>query len=181
MHKIILDTDPGVDDAMAIAYAFCHPDIELLALTTVFGNISVEYATRNAQYVLESFGASDVAVARGAFVHGDDGLGNCYPHTEVALTPTSRHATIEPDDAADYINAAARAQPGEISLVAVGPLTNIALALARAPELPSLGECIAGGRGKLSERSACRRCRLRRRLASDCRRTRCHSSHHDRR
>ena len=49
MHKIILDTDPGVDDTMAIAYALAHPDIELLGLTTVYGNINIDYATRNAR------------------------------------------------------------------------------------------------------------------------------------
>jgi len=97
MHKIILDTDPGVDDAMAIAYAFVHPDIELLGLTTVFGNINIDFATRNAQFILETLGATDVPVAKGAsipsvqaplphaeFVHGVDGIGNVYPGTTLS-------------------------------------------------------------------------------------------------
>ena len=151
MHRLILDTDPGVDDAMAIAFALCHPEIELVGLTTVFGNASIDVTTRNAQYVLDTFGASDVAVARGAaaprvqaphpypdFVHGADGLGNVYPESPPPLDAAARHARVEPADAADFIVAAARATPGELVLVAIGPLTNIAEALARAPELPSL-------------------------------------------
>ena len=159
MHKIILDTDPGVDDAMAIAYAFCHPDIQLLGLTTVFGNTNIDFATRNAMFILDQLGALDVAVAKGAavpsirppqppadFVHGADGIGNQYPGSTVdvpaaqaaALNPAARHANIESLDAADFIIESARQAPGEISLVAVGPLTNIAEALRREPQLPSL-------------------------------------------
>lgn len=168
MHKIILDTDPGVDDAMAIAYALAHPDIELLALTVVFGNINIDFATRNAQYVLDVLGASDVAVAKGAaipsvqaarphadFVHGADGLGNVYPGSSPGvaaiesanLRADARHSSIEPLDAADFIINAARENPGQITLVAVGPLTNIAEALRREPELPKLvaGLVIMGG------------------------------------
>ena len=168
MHKIILDTDPGVDDAMAIAYAFVHPDIELLGLTTVFGNINIDFATRNAQFILETLGATDVPVAKGAsipsvqaplphaeFVHGVDGIGNVYPGTtpnvaslvDIELNQQARHATIEPQDAADFIIASAKAQPGEITLVAVGPLSNIVEALRREPALPSLvaGLVVMGG------------------------------------
>ncbi|MFK7858756.1 MAG: nucleoside hydrolase [Granulosicoccus sp.] len=168
IHKVILDTDPGVDDAMAIAYAFAHPQIELLALTTVFGNLNIEYTTRNAQYILDTIGASDVAVAMGAavpsvqsplpyadFVHGADGIGNAYPGSTpdlpaaqaVRLNPEARHAHVEDLDAADFIIAAARADPGEITLVAVGPLTNIAEAYRREPRLPELvaGLIIMGG------------------------------------
>lgn len=168
MHKIILDTDPGVDDTMAIAYALFHPDIELLALTVVFGNINIDFATRNAQYVLDVLGANDVAVAKGAaipsvqaprphadFVHGADGLGNVYPGStpllaaaaDAPLRAGARHSTIEPLDAADFIIKAVRENPGEITLVAVGPLTNIAEALRREPTLPELvaGLVIMGG------------------------------------
>jgi len=151
MHKVILDTDPGIDDAMAIAFAIAHPQIQLLALTTVFGNVSIDKATRNAQYILDVFGATQVEVAKGAavpvtqsplphseFVHGDDGIGNCYPQTDVQLNAAARHASLNSLSAADYIIEQARANPGEISLIAVGPLTNIALALAKEPELPTL-------------------------------------------
>ncbi len=168
MHKIILDTDPGVDDAMAIAYAVAHPDIELMALTVVFGNINIDYATRNAQYILDELGATNVAVAKGAaipsvqsplphadFVHGADGLGNVYPGSEPGVAATesatlraeARHANVDALDAADFIIKAARENPGEITLVAVGPLTNIAEALRREPGLPGLvaGLVIMGG------------------------------------
>lgn len=151
VHKVILDTDPGIDDAMAIAYAVAHPQIELLALTTVFGNVSVEKATRNAQYILDVLGATEVDVAKGAsvpvvqaplphseFVHGDDGIGNCYPTLPVQLNADAQHASLQPQSACDYIIQQAKAHPGEVSLVAVGPLTNVALALAKEPELPKL-------------------------------------------
>jgi len=150
-HKVIIDTDPGVDDAMAIAYALAHPDIDLLALTTVFGNTSCEFATRNAQYLLECFGAKQVDVAQGCsspsvqdpwpfpdFVHGSDGLGMKYPAGEVKLDAKSSHAAVQSLPAAEYIVDAARAAPGEISLVAVGPLSNVAAAMALEPQLPRL-------------------------------------------
>ncbi len=151
VHKVILDTDPGIDDAMAIAYAMAHPAIDLLALTTVFGNVSIQKATRNAQYILDVFGATEVEVAQGAkvpvvqaplphseFVHGDDGIGNCYPESEPALNSAAKHAQLHNMSAADYIVDQARKHPGEITLVAVGPLTNLALALEKEPELPKL-------------------------------------------
>lgn len=168
MQKIILDTDPGVDDAMAIAYAMLHSDIDLLALTTVFGNVRNELSTRNAQFILDTIGATDVAVARGAsvpleqallppadFVHGADGIGNVYPGSTAdepstlaaKLNPNARHSNVEPLDAADFIIEAARKHPGEIVLVAVGPLTNIAQAYRREPKLPELvsGLVVMGG------------------------------------
>lgn len=141
IHKLIIDTDPGVDDAMAIALACAHPHIDLLGLTTVFGNVSVEMATRNALCLLEQFGFKDTPVAKGAaapllqqpfphpdFVHGKDGLGN------IGLPSPQGEALAS--DAADFIIEKACAQPGQITLVAVGPLTNVALALQRDPQLP---------------------------------------------
>ncbi len=150
MRKVILDTDPGIDDAMAIAYALSHPDIDLLGLTTVFGNVSIEKSTRNAQYILQVLGATQVAVAAGVgvpieqkpmpyaeFVHGEDGLGNCYDDALV-LTAGAAHTNVHTQDAADFIIDQARRYPGEITLIAVGPLSNIAVALQREPGLPEL-------------------------------------------
>jgi inosine-uridine nucleoside N-ribohydrolase len=164
MIPMIIDTDPGVDDAMAIAYALSHPDIELLALTTVFGNTHLEATTRNACWLLDQFGAASVDVARGAalpmaqgplphaeFVHGADGVGNAYPSEPVVLNPSARHARIQESSAAEYIVAAARARPGEIALVAIGPLTNIAAALALEPSLPSLVHSLVIMGGTLDE------------------------------
>ena len=151
---MIIDTDPGVDDAMAIAYAIARPDVDLIALTTVFGNTSAELATRNALWLLERFGAPEVAVARGAsvplvaeprphadFVHGADGLGGTHPDGP-SVRPAGGAERGAPGvdelDAADFIVRAARERPGQIRLVAIGPLTNVAEALAREPELPAL-------------------------------------------
>lgn len=145
MAAVILDTDPGVDDAMAIAFALKHPDIELVALTTVFGNVSVKQATTNALSLLEHFDVGDdvqnIPVLEGAavpvtqeplphpdFVHGKDGLGN------INLAAPKRTAAAE--SAAEFIVSETRARPGEITLVAVGPLTNIYHALQLDPTLP---------------------------------------------
>lgn len=135
MKKVILDTDPGIDDAQAIAYAIAHPDIELLGLTTVFGNALIDITTRNAVWLLEKFGRGDIPVARGAahplvqeplppadFVHGKNGLG------ELEITPPIGSPIDK--SAAQFIVDSVNASPGEITLVAVGPLTNIAAAMA---------------------------------------------------
>jgi inosine-uridine nucleoside N-ribohydrolase len=143
-HRIIFDTDPGVDDAMALCFAMAHPQIDLVGITTVFGNVTVQQATVNALYLSELAGRS-IPVAQGAsmpwikpgeappdFIHGADGLGNL----------SSRHVVSgghpDPRGAAQFIVDQARAQPGQITLVPVGPLTNIAAALALEPKLPQL-------------------------------------------
>ena len=162
-HRVILDTDPGVDDAMAIALCVAHPDIELLALTTVFGNVSVEQSTRNAQFVLDVFGSTDTVVARGEgqpvvlpprahseSVHGEDGLGNSCDKARV-LNSDAAHASVQALSASDYIIEQARRFPGEISLIAVGPLSNVAKALAQEPDLPKLLRALIIMGGALDE------------------------------
>ncbi len=150
-HKIILDTDPGIDDAMAIFFAFQHPEIEVLGLTTVFGNVPVTMSARNAVTLCELAG-QDIPVTQGVgmpwvgpesgyahFVHGDDGFGNIdFPPSKKALDPRS---------SAQFIVDMARQYPGEITLVAIGPLGNLALALRLEPNLPKLvkGVSIMGG------------------------------------
>lgn len=132
-HKIILDTDPGIDDALAIAYAIAHPDIELLALTTIFGNVTVEQGTENALKLLAAFGGNAV-VARGEkeplrivpnrpsdHVHGANGLGG-YEFDETSAGEIDKSA-------AEYIVEMVNKYPSEITICAVGPLTNIAKAL----------------------------------------------------
>ncbi|WP_417424538.1 nucleoside hydrolase [Hoeflea sp.] len=150
-QKIIIDTDPGIDDAMAIAYAIAHPDIELLALTTIFGNVRTHEATRNALALLDHWG-SDADVAEGEaqpfampanepsyLVHGLNGFGG----VEIPLSKREKH----PLGAVDYIIDASKRHPGEIVLCAVGPATNIARLLERDPEIVSRlkGVVIMGG------------------------------------
>lgn len=139
MHRIILDTDPGIDDALALFLALASPEVQLEAITTVNGNVGVVATTRNALSLLEFLKRTDIPVARGsdrpllrpatdaAYVHGDNGLGGIQlpePH----LQPVSQHAV-------DVIIERIMAAPGEITLVPIGPLTNIALAVRREPRI----------------------------------------------
>lgn len=140
--KVIIDTDPGIDDAMAIHFAFAHPEIEVCGLTTIFGNVAVERSNRNALALVE-MGAYDCPVAGGRdlplvgtpptppdFVHGVEGFGG--------LPPFAPNSELVSENAAEFICAQAEAAPGEISLVALGPLTNLAKALDLQPKLPQL-------------------------------------------
>ncbi|CAG9001650.1 MAG: Pyrimidine-specific ribonucleoside hydrolase RihB [Candidatus Celerinatantimonas neptuna] len=132
--KIILDTDPGIDDAMAILFAESHPFIELLAITTVYGNSTIEHTTQNALYLKDTFKLkADVAkgtdhpIQRKGFspavaVHGENGFGDLD-------VPELSDVQLDTRPAYQYIIDTIKANPGEITLVAVGPLTNLALAL----------------------------------------------------
>jgi purine nucleosidase len=140
-EKIILDCDPGIDDALAIAFAVGSPDIDLRGITTVAGNVGLDLTTSNAQRVSEFVGAHGVPVTPGSpapllrppmdarHVHGDTGLGGA-----LLPPPQSRPAG---GHAIDYIIETIGADPGQITLVATGPLTNIALAVHRQPKLVS--------------------------------------------
>ena len=141
--RMILDTDPGIDDAMAILFALRRPGIRLEALTTVFGNTDVDTATVNALRILELAGRSEIPVARGAsrsllrpftkaadHVHGTNGLGGIE-------LPEPRSRPVS-ETASDLIIRMARENPGEITLCPVGPITNVAVALTRAPEIAGL-------------------------------------------
>ncbi|MEM9062157.1 MAG: nucleoside hydrolase [Pseudomonadota bacterium] len=151
MKKIIIDTDPGIDDAMAIQLAFAHPELEVVGLTSIFGNVHVPIATRNALALAEMAG-SDCPVAEGAdvplvqpqrppgyYVHGDDGFGNSG-----VIEPKGKK---DPRSAARFIVDTVNAHPGEITLCPIGPLTNIALALRLDPSIASkvAGVTIMGG------------------------------------
>ncbi|XP_031494556.1 probable uridine nucleosidase 2 isoform X2 [Nymphaea colorata] len=140
--KIIIDTDPGIDDAMAIFLALQSPELQVIGLTTIFGNVYTTLATRNALHLLEVAQRQDIPVAEGShvtitrgtklhianFVHGADGLGNMnFP------TPTGK--AIE-QTAAAFLVSNANLYPGQVTVVALGPLTNIALAMQLDPEFP---------------------------------------------
>ena len=142
-YKVICDTDPGVDDAMALYFALAHPVIELVGITTTFGNVSVEQAATNALYLTAIAGRS-IPVTKGvavpwckapeappAHIHGADGLGNLDTRRAV-------DAQLDPRSSAQFIVDMARSHPGEITLVAVGPLGNLSLALMLEPRLPAL-------------------------------------------
>lgn len=143
MQRVIFDTDIGIDDAMALLFLHFASDVRLEAVTTVSGNASIDHTTQNACYVCERFGidapvfqgaASPVGPSLGSghpdFVHGKNGLGN------IEIPALSRKP--ESESAADAIVRLAKQHPGEINIVAVGRLSNLALALDRCPQLPTL-------------------------------------------
>src|SRR4051812_11185606 len=142
LTPIILDVDTGTDDALALAFAVASADVDLVAVTTVAGNVDVERATANSLAVLEWLGASHVPVHRGAsrplvrphrdasHYHGESGLGS-------ARLPRSER-DVGHDRGPAAIIRLARERPGELTLVAVGPLTNLAIALNVEPRLPEL-------------------------------------------
>ncbi|RFB76405.1 nucleoside hydrolase [Methylovirgula sp. 4M-Z18] len=139
-HRIIIDCDPGVDDAIALFLAFGSPDeIELVGITTVAGNVPLSNTTRNALRICALAGRADIPVykgcANGIFpapgragsVHGNDGLGGVdLPNAPFGVQ--SQHAV-------DFIIDTVRNAPGEITLCPIGPMTNIALALLKEPSI----------------------------------------------
>lgn len=139
---LILDVDTGVDDMVALLYAAASPEVELAAASCVMGNVAVSKVARNTLLVLELAGLGDVEVHVGAdgplarswepfpVVHGVDGLG-AYEPAEPKGTPSQRGAS-------EAIVSLARERPGEILLVATGPLTNVARAVELEPALPEL-------------------------------------------
>lgn len=142
MIKAIYDTDPGVDDAVALHFAAESQDIELVGITTIFGNNTIDVTTNNALFLKEKLDIG-CPVARGCaaplviapnppsvVAHGNNGLGDAFEVT----TQTQ----CDPRHAAQFIIDTVRANPGEITLIAVGPLTNLALACRLAPEIASL-------------------------------------------
>lgn len=142
-RKIILDSDPGIDDAMAIIFAEANPSIDLMAITTVYGNATIENATNNALFLKHKFnlkadivkGASKpinkAPVGPTVIVHGETGFGEL-------VIPKQDEAVIDSRPAYQYIIDMVTENPGEITLVAIGPLTNLALALKAAPEIVNL-------------------------------------------
>ncbi|HSB02449.1 MAG TPA: nucleoside hydrolase [Anaerolineales bacterium] len=137
--KILLDTDPGIDDACAILLALASPELSLEGLSIVHGNCSLEQATKNALSILELVNASHIPVASGCTLplvqpsllapetHGDTGLG--YARLpEPRRKPIGRHGI-------DFLIETILASPGEVTLVAIGPLTNVALAIRKEPRM----------------------------------------------
>ena len=141
--KVIYDTDPGIDDAMALLFLEGAADVELVGITTVLGNHRIDVTTRNALFLKQLFKLS-APVAKGAgkplvleerdpptYVHGDNGLG------DIAI-PETLDVEAHPLPAHRFIIETVRANPHEISIVAVGRMTNLALALREDPEIAGL-------------------------------------------
>jgi purine nucleosidase len=140
MTPLVIDVDTGIDDAFGLLYALAAPKTNIVGVSTVAGNVSLSHATRNTRAVLALAGRADIPVWPGAAspllqsardasdIHGASGLG-------YAALPEPPPAADAPH-AVDAILAASRAHEGSLILVATGPLTNIALAIARDPDLP---------------------------------------------
>lgn len=142
MKKIILDCDPGMDDSMAIVMAVKSEALDVLAVTTVNGNYPVEVTSKNARKVLELLGSTEIPVARGManpmirkspsdpFTHGEDG------QAEANLPEPTMELSKE--DAVDLIIRLVKENPGEVTLIATGPMSNIAMAMTKAPEIKAM-------------------------------------------
>jgi uridine nucleosidase len=141
--KILIDTDPGIDDTMAILFALRSPELEVVGLTTVFGNTNITNTSQNALRLVELEGHGDIPVAMGAgnplinpiaslgeFVHGPDGMGG--------INPPPPAGKVQSISAAQFIVDTVLSYPNEITLVPVGPLTNIALARHLEPRIAGL-------------------------------------------
>jgi purine nucleosidase len=148
---MVLDVDTGIDDALALLYACASPEIELVGVTCVAGNVNARRVAENTRAVLELAGRDDVPVVLGREqplvkalettpeTHGPRGIG--YAELPPARRP------LERGEAATWLVEAARMRPGDITLVTLGPLTNLAVALEREPSLPNLlaGWVLMGG------------------------------------
>jgi inosine-uridine nucleoside N-ribohydrolase len=160
-QKIIIDTDPGHDDAMALMLACKSTEFDVLAVSTVCGNSTIENTTRNARFILDFIGQRDIPIYSGAekplqrdliqaIVHGKSGLDGINPTNASELT----------GDAVDQILSLIKANPNEVTIVTLGPLTNIALAIQKDPdtmrlakEIISMGGAIdvAGNKNRVAE------------------------------
>ena len=152
--RVIIDTDPGVDDALALLLAMRSPELKIEGITPVAGNVPLELTLPNALRMVEVAGRTEIPVAAGAkeplvrrlvtaaYVHGENGLGG-------AAFPQPK---IEPiaDRAADFICRTVRKYPGEITLITIGPLTNVGLALRADPELAPMVRNLVMMGGSLS-------------------------------
>lgn len=150
-YRVIIDTDPGVDDALALLLALRSPELKIEAITPVAGNVPLDLTLPNALRMVEIAGRTDIPVAAGArgpllrrlvtatYAHGENGLGGAIfpePTTKPVGTPAS-----------ELIRQIVRKYPGEVTLIPIGPLTNIATALNSDPELASMvrGLTMMGG------------------------------------
>jgi inosine-uridine nucleoside N-ribohydrolase len=152
--RVIIDTDPGVDDALALLLALRSPELKIEAITPVAGNVPLELTLPNALRMVEIAGRTDIPVAGGAkapllrrlvtatYAHGENGLGG-------AVFPEPKTKPVK-EPAAELISQIVRRFPGEITLLTIGPLTNIATALNTDPELAGMFRALVMMGGSLS-------------------------------
>lgn len=146
--KILIDTDPGMDDALAIVLAVKSPAVEVLGISSVAGNYPIEVTTRNALKTLELLGRTEIPVARGMgkplarplakdpFSHGSDGMAETHL-PEPSTAPSTAHGV-------DQIINLVKANPGEVTIITLGPFTNLAMAFMKAPEIvPLVAEVVS--------------------------------------
>lgn len=145
-RPVVIDTDGGVDDAAALWWALLHPDLEVLAVTVVWGNVPVDTAVASVGRVLAAAGRPDIPIARGAegpvgvapalrpatFIHGDDGLGN----TTAGLPAPP--VNLVPEPAPALLRHLLGERPGEVSLLTIGPLSNLGLLLEADPHVAAV-------------------------------------------
>jgi inosine-uridine nucleoside N-ribohydrolase len=150
-QKIIIDTDPGHDDAMALMLACGSPEFDILAVTTVSGNSTIQNTTRNARFILNFIDKSSIPIYSGAekplrrdlvqaVVHGASGLDGVDPTNESNLT----------GDAVTQLLRLIKANPNEVTIIALGPLTNIALAIEKDPATMKLAKQIVAMGGAIN-------------------------------
>ena len=141
--KVIFDTDPGIDDAMALLFLANAPQADLIGVTTVLGNATIATTTRNALYLKQRFGlAAPVFEGAGAPLEGEAGAPPTWVHGENGLGDVDLGAPLamsaERTPAHRFIIESARRHPGEVSIIAVGRMTNLALALRADPAIAGL-------------------------------------------
>lgn len=149
--RVIIDTDPGVDDALALLLAMRSPELKIEGITPVAGNVPLDLTLPNTLRMVEIAGRTDIPVAAGAkvplirrlvtatYAHGENGLGGAvFPNPKIK--PLTEHA-------AEFIRRTVREHPGEVTLITIGPLTNVGLALRSDPDLASMvrGLVMMGG------------------------------------
>jgi purine nucleosidase len=152
--RVIIDTDPGVDDALALLLAMRSPELQIEGITPVAGNVPLELTLPNALRMVEIADRADIPVAAGArlplvrrlvtaaYAHGENGLGG-------AVFPEPRLKPVQ-EPAAELIRRIIRKYPGEVTLITLGPMTNIATALLTDPELASMAKGLVMMGGSLS-------------------------------
>ncbi|AEQ50863.1 nucleoside hydrolase [Pelagibacterium halotolerans] len=148
MKKILIDTDPGMDDTLAIVLAIKSPAVDVMGISTVAGNYPIEVTTANALKTLELLDSREIPVARGMgkplarplpkdpFSHGSDGQAEIHLPAP-GLEPVGSHGV-------DLIIDTVKANPGEVTIVTLGPFTNLAMAIMKAPEIvPMIAEVVS--------------------------------------